>query len=643
MTIITLGTPVAILKQYWGYDQFRPLQEDIVNAVLAGRDTLALLPTGGGKSICFQVPAMMKPGLCLVITPLIALMKDQVANLKKRGITAYSIYSGMHYKEVEKAMEAARRGRCKFLYVSPERLQSKLFQTYCDGLPVNLIAVDEAHCISQWGYDFRPAYLQIAEIRGFFPGTPVLALTASATPKVQADICDKLLMQDPQIFTKSFARANLSYSVLEETTKIDKIKHILDRVPGSAIIYCRNRKRTKEIASLLQLQGIPASHYHAGLPQAERASRQEAWINNDTRVMVCTNAFGMGIDKPDVRIVLHYDMPDGPEAYYQEAGRAGRDEQKAYAVLLYNEEELTDMHTRIALQFPSLEQIREVYQCIVNYLQVPVGSAEGVYFDFDINDFARTFQLNLTIAYSAIRLLEQEGLLQLSESVLLPSRAEFVTNKDALYEFESAVPSLVEIIQTLLRTYEGIFDHAVPIYERQIGRIMLMEDDDIAAQLQQLHQYGIIHYYPRRDEPQLCFLQERVSAANLRINMARVEIRKKAYTERLEAMFAYARNGHTCRTQQLTAYFGEKDTPACGVCDACLRKKAVPLDAAAFKRISDHVISLLNGTSLPYKDLQAKMTDVRTNDLLEVLQYMEEEGLIKRDETGKLSPARSGA
>lgn len=632
-----MSTPVAILQQYWGYEQFRPLQEDIVNAVLEGQDTLALLPTGGGKSICFQVPAMMKPGLCLVITPLIALMKDQVANLKKRGITAYAVYSGMPFQEVERVLEAARRGGCKFLYVSPERLQSKLFQTYCDGLPVNLLAVDEAHCISQWGYDFRPAYLQIADIRSFFPDAPVLALTASATPRVQADVCEKLLMKEAKVFTKSFARPNLSYSVLEEPTKIDKVKHILDRVPGCGIVYCRNRKRTKEIASLLELQGIPASYYHAGLPQAERAARQEAWINNETRIMVCTNAFGMGIDKPDVRIVVHYDMPDGLEAYYQEAGRAGRDEQKAYAVLLYNEEELAEMHERIALQFPTLEQIREVYQGIVNYLQVPVGSAEGLYFDFDINDFARTFHLNLTMAYSAVRLLEQEGVLQLSESVFLPSRAEFVTNKESLYEFENVYPALEEIIKTLLRTYEGIFDNAVPVYERQIGRIMLMEDDEIAAQLQQLHQYGIIKYQPRRDEPQLCFLQERVSAQNLRINMARVEVRKKVYADRLDAMFAYARNRDMCRTQQLVAYFGEKDATPCGVCDVCLRKKSQPIDAAGFKRISDHVISMLKGQPLLFNVLQNKLPDVRRSDLMEVLQFLNEEGLVVRDDAGRLS------
>lgn len=635
-----MNSPVAILQQYWGYQQFRPLQEDIVNSVLQGRDTLALLPTGGGKSICFQVPALMRPGLCLVITPLIALMKDQVANLKRKNITAYAIYAGMPFQEVERVMEAARRGRCKFLYVSPERLQSKLFQTYCDGLPVNLLAVDEAHCISQWGYDFRPAYLQIADIRSYFPGVPVLALTASATPKVQADICDKLLMKEPRIFTKSFARSNLSYSVLEENTKINKIQHILQKVPGCGIVYCRNRRRTKEIADLLRMQGIPASFYHAGLPQEERNLRQEAWINNEVRVMVCTNAFGMGIDKPDVRVVIHFDAPDSLEAYYQEAGRAGRDEEKAYAVLLYNEVELAEMQERIALQFPTLEEVRQVYQAIVNYLQIPVGSAEGEYFDFDINDFARTFHLNLTLVYSAVKLMEQEGIVQLSESVLLPSKATFLVDKETLYNFETAYPALEEITKTLLRTYEGIYDNEVPVYERQMSRILYIEEDEIVALLNQLNQAGIIRYSPRRDKPQLCFLQERVSAMNLRINMARVEIRKQAYIERLDAMIAYTRNKSTCRTTELVNYFGEQESKPCGVCDVCIQKSQAPFTPADFRKLADAVVAALADQALLLSGLQAKLPGVSRHHLLEVLQYLSSEGMIARSEEGLYSKIR---
>ncbi|RFS19014.1 RecQ family ATP-dependent DNA helicase [Chitinophaga silvatica] len=635
-----MNSPATILKLYWGYQQFRPLQEDIINAILAKQDTLALLPTGGGKSICFQVPALMRPGICLVVTPLIALMKDQVANLKRKNITAYAIYSGMPFQEVERVLEAARRGKCKFLYVSPERLQSKLFQTYCDGLPVNLIAVDEAHCISQWGYDFRPAYLQIADIRSFFPDAPVLALTASATPKVQKDICEKLLLKDPKVFTKSFARSNLSYSVLEESTKINKIQHILSKVEGCGIVYCRNRRRTKEIADLLQMQGISASFYHAGLPQADRNARQEAWINNETRVMVCTNAFGMGIDKPDVRIVIHFDTPDSLEAYYQEAGRAGRDEQKAYAVALFNDDELTEMLGRVDLQFPNLETVRTVYQAIVNYLQIPVGSAEGEYFDFEINDFARTFQLNLTLVYSAIKLLEQEGLVQLSESVLLPSKAMFLVEKETLYEFEANYPALEEIIKTLLRTYEGIFDNEVPIYERQISRLLLIEEDEIITSLNQLNQAGILQYQPRRDSPQICFLQERCSAARLHINMTKVEIRKKAYIERLDAMIAYVRNKSNCRTVQLVNYFGERDTEPCGVCDICIQKKQAPFTRQDFKRLTEEVIAVLEKDALLLSGLQGKFSGVAVHHLLEVLQFLNSEGVVIRSEAGEYSKIR---
>lgn len=628
-----MTTPGSILHQYWGHSQFRPLQEDIIHSILAGQDTLALMPTGGGKSICFQVPAMMKEGICLVITPLIALMRDQVDNLERRGIKAVAIYAGLTNREVEQLLENARRGRYKFLYVSPERLQSRRFLDYCDGMPVNLLAVDEAHCISQWGYDFRPAYLQIATIREHFPGVPVLALTATATPAVQEDICAKLLMQQPKVFTKSFARANLSYSVLEETNRQDKLRHILNRVPGSAIVYCRNRARTRQLAEVLRLQGIPADHYHAGLSPAERTARQEAWINNQVRVMVCTNAFGMGIDKPDVRIVVHYDVPDSLEAYYQEAGRAGRDERKAYAVLLYDEQELLDMEGRIVLQFPSLPEIKHVYQCIVNYLQVPVGSAEGLYFNFDINEFVKHFQLNITVAYSAIRILEQEGILQLSESVYLPSRAMFITNKETVYAVEDAQPALEPVIKALLRSYEGIFDNEVRIFEKQLVRITRQPEAQVTEKLWQLHQRGIIHYKPRRDEPQLCFLQERLQAQNLRINMAHVEERRKAYTARLNAMFRYVRDQAHCRTRSLVAYFGEKDSADCGVCDVCVKKKTRPLDGAAVTHIAGRVIQQLQQPA-HLAALRALLPDIPEERLMDVLEFLVAEEKIIRDKDG---------
>ncbi|WP_232825931.1 RecQ family ATP-dependent DNA helicase [Chitinophaga alhagiae] len=627
-------TAHSILHKFWGYQQFRPLQEDIIASIAAGRDTLALLPTGGGKSVCFQVPAMMQEGLCLVVTPLIALMKDQVENLNKRGIPAFAIYAGMQTRDVEKVLALAREGDIKFLYVSPERLQSKRFQWYCEVLPVRLIAVDEAHCISQWGYDFRPAYRQIATIREHFPSAPILALTATATPKVREDICRQLQLRNPAVFVKSFARANLSYSVVEEEGKPARMKQILDKVPGSAVIYCRNRRQTKEIAALLGAQGISASYYHAGLTSAERTARQEAWINNETRVMVCTNAFGMGIDKPDVRMVIHADVPDSLEAYYQEAGRAGRDEEKAYAVMLYNHRNLEELKARIPLQFPAMEEIRAIYQAVVNYLQVPVG-AEGVYYDFDINDFVKRFGVNITLAFSTLRILEQEGVWQLSESVYIPSKVEFATSRDVLFEYEDRQPDLSPLIQALLRTYQGIFDNPVPVFEKQIARIMRVGEEDVAHDLQLLHKQAIIRYYPKKDQPQLCFLEERLPAQHLRVNMVLLEQRKKALEERIAAITAYARNNNQCRTQQLVAYFGEKDAQPCGVCDVCVKKEKGGLQSKEFGRLTTAIMAALNGKI----SLQALMekVDAEESRVLETLQFLVAEGFVLRDEDGMLS------
>jgi ATP-dependent DNA helicase RecQ len=631
-----MANPSDILKKYWGYSEFRPLQEDIIQAIISGKDTLALLPTGGGKSICFQVPALMRQGVCLVVTPLIALMKDQVANLQKRNIPAVAIYAGMYYQDVERLLEDARRGKYKFLYVSPERLQSKRFLEYCDGLPVNLLAIDEAHCISQWGYDFRPAYLEIADIRTYFPGVPVLALTASATPEVQRDICDKLLMKQPAVFTKSFARANLSYTVIEEDNKPEKLKHVLRSVAGSAIVYCRNRKRTREIADMLEQEGISATYYHAGLTGEERTARQELWINNRIRVMACTNAFGMGIDKPDVRLVVHYDATDGLEAYYQEAGRAGRDEKRAYAVLLFQQQELNEMVKAMILQFPEIPEIREVYQCLVNYLQVAVGSAEGLYYDFDINDFVRKFGLNITITYSALRILEQEGILQLSESVFMPSRVEFVISKNTLYDFTDMQPAYDPILQTLLRTYEGIFDTPVPVYERQLARLLRTPEPQIIQWLQQLHQRGVIKYNQRKEEPQLCFSQQRVSAQHLRIDAGRIKERMQAYKVRLDAMLHYIRNSEVCRTQLLVQYFGEKNAQPCGVCDVCIEKRKKPLAGNAAGDIAALLLGQLQHEPLEWEIVRGNLMLVEEDALLEVMQFLISEGKAGRDENGRV-------
>lgn len=631
-----MANPSDILKKYWGYTHFRPLQEDIVRSVISGRDTLALLPTGGGKSICFQVPALMSEGVCIVVTPLIALMKDQVANLQRRNIPAVAIYAGMYYQDVERLLEEVRRGKYKFLYLSPERLQSKRFLQYCDGMPVNLLAIDEAHCISQWGYDFRPAYLEIAAIRSYFPDVPLLALTASATPKVQEDICDKLLMKRPAIFTRSFARHNLSYSVIEEDNKPEKLKHILQHVPGTAIVYCRNRKRTREVADMLEQAGIPATYYHAGLTGEERAVRQELWLNNRIRVMACTNAFGMGIDKPDVRMVVHYDATDALEAYYQEAGRAGRDEKKAYAVLLYQQQELNEMRKMMGLQFPEVAEIRNIYQCLVNYLQVPVGSAEGVYYDFDINDFVRKFDLNITTTYSALKILEQEGVLQLSESVFMPSRVEFIISKQTLYDFTDMQPVYDDLLQTLLRTYEGIFDTPVPVYEKQVARLMRKPESQIIEWLQQLHQRRILKYNQRKEEPQLCFTQERVSAQHLRIDANRIKQRMEAYKERLDAMLDYIGNSEICRTQALVQYFGEKNTSACGICDVCIEKRKKPLNGRDAAEIAVQLLAHLQPVPAEWADVRNKLLSVKEDALLEVMQFLIHEGKVGRDDAGKV-------
>jgi ATP-dependent DNA helicase RecQ len=441
-------------------------------------------------------------------------------------------------------------------------------------------------------------------------------------------------MKQPYIFTKSFTRTNLSYSVMQEDEKQAKLTHILQRVSGSAIVYCRSRKRCREIADQLEIQGVPASYYHAGLTGDDRSARQELWLKGQIRVMVCTNAFGMGIDKPDVRVVVHYDAPDSLEAYYQEAGRAGRDEEKAYAVLLYNTEELDHMEENIVLQFPELPKIKEVFQCLVNYLQVPVGSAEGVYYDFDVNDFVRRFELNITMTYSALRILEQEGVLQLSESVFLPSMVEFITNKETLYAFEDAQPALEPLIKRLLRTYEGIFDNPVPVYEKQLARLLRLTEEQVAKGLIQLHQRGIIHYRQHKNEPQLCFLQDRVSADRLYVDMVRVKQRMLTYKERLNALLHYINNKETCRTQIIAAYFGEKDATPCGVCDICISKRVRP--ALDFKKISAELLSQLQPQPEEWNLLYKRLSHIKEDAVLEVIQFLITEGKVARDEDGRI-------
>jgi ATP-dependent DNA helicase RecQ len=541
-------TAQEILKEYWGFDAFRPLQEDIITAVMEGKDALALLPTGGGKSICFQVPAMAKDGICLVVSPLIALMKDQVEHLKRKGIPALAVYSGMSFIEVKKTLQNAAYGNFKFLYVSPERLETNLFLEYLPSMNISLLAIDEAHCVSQWGYDFRPPYLRIANLRELLPDVPVLALTASATKVVQDDICERLLFKkDAQRFQQSFERPNLSYSVFNVPSKQNKLLEILKNVAGTAIVYCKSRKHTKEIADLLRMNSINADYYHAGLNNDERGKKQESWIQNKTRVIVCTNAFGMGIDKPDVRAVVHYDVPDCLENYYQEAGRAGRDGRRAYAVLLFSNKELDDLEKQGDIRYPKESDIKIIYTALMNHLQIAAGSGEGVNFDFDIAVFAKAFKLNILTATYAIKALEQEDIISFNEMVFKPSTVLFTANRDDLTEFEKMHSEAEPLLKGLLRSYEGIFDYPATVYESQLAKFIKTDTDTIKRQLRLLSDHGIIAYAPQKDIPQITLLQNRMYADNYSINMVNYLKRKKNFEERVAAMLLYIKNTTQCR------------------------------------------------------------------------------------------------
>jgi ATP-dependent DNA helicase RecQ len=644
-------SPHDILKQYWGFSSFRPLQESVINAVLSGHDTLALMPTGGGKSLCYQVPALAMPGLCLVISPLIALMKDQVQNLKRKNITAFAIYSGMSRKEVINTLQIAGNSNCKFLYVSPERLETKLFLEYLPGINISLIAVDEAHCISQWGYDFRPPYLRIAALREELPNVSLLALTASATADVQNDICEKLKPPHPPkgglqalqsedlinsfvVFRQSFERPNLSYSVFKVDSKIVKTIEVLKKVPGSAIVYCKSRRRTKEISDLLQLQNISSDYYHAGLPQDERNRKQEEWIQNKTRVIVCTNAFGMGIDKPDVRVVVHADMPDCLENYYQEAGRAGRDGKNAFAVLLYDEKDITELEQSAAIRYPSLDDIKNVYQSAANYLQIPANSGEGQYFDFDITDFIKKFKLNTFTAIYSLKALEQEGWLAFNEQVFLSSSVQFTINKNDLYEFENTHTDLEPAIKALLRAYEGIFDYPAPVSELVLVRLLKKDVEAIKKDLIELHKHGVINYIPQKDKPQLYFLTNRIKTEELTIDMTAYAKRKEKFQQRAATMIYFTKESIACRSQLIGLYFGDAEIKKCGVCDNCLRIKKLHITKDEFEKIAGAVETILQQQPLPAKELMLHLQGIKKEKAMKVIEHLQSEDKIQIDKAG---------
>lgn len=622
------------LHEYWRFDSFKPMQEEIIRSILSGRDTLAILPTGGGKSICFQVPGMLREGLCLVISPLIALMKDQVENLRKKNITALAIYSGMDRREVENCFRLAAESNCKFLYISPERIETKLFKEWLPALGVHLIAVDEAHCISQWGYDFRPPYLRIAELREELPHVPIIALTASATREVQADICEKLHFSDAGIFRQSFSRPNLSYSTFHVESKINKIAEILKNVDGSAIIYCQTRRKTKTIRDLLAMHGISAEIYHAGLKQEERNQRQEDWKKNTIRVIVCTNAFGMGIDKPDVRIVIHADIPDCLENYYQEAGRAGRDGLRAYAVLLHAGKDIQEIESLPDLRFPSAEKIKKVYRSLVNFLQIPSGIGESTYFDFDFKIFTKQFSLDPIETVYSLKALEQEGILTFNDQVFLPSKIGFICRREALEDLQKSIPPLSSLIQTLLRTYSGIFDQPVPVSEKFLARTLNKNVQEMKSEIEMLIGRGIIEYFPQKDSPQIYFLRDRVNASDLRLDSQRYGKRKKNFEHRIQSLLSYVNSESACRQVLLNDYFGEKNSAECGICDHCLKNKKKRLSGHDFESIYKLIKDSLIHSPLKPEELQKNFTNISREKFWEIFHYLEAENKLSVGKDG---------
>ena len=634
-----------ILQQFWGYTLFRPMQEDVINTVLARQDVLVLMPTGGGKSICFQVPTLAMKGVCIVVTPLIALMKDQVEQLRKRGIPAAAIYSGMHYREIDTTLDNCIYGNTKFLYVSPERLRTEIVIERVKQMTVCLLAVDEAHCISAWGYDFRPPYLQIAEFRQLIPNTPVIALTASATPDVQADIIDKLALRasadsdSPVVFRQTFARANLSYSAVLEGSKETRLLRVLQNVPGCAIIYVRSRRQTQQVAQWLVQQGVSADFYHAGLTTQQRTDKQDAWMQDQTRVMIATNAFGMGIDKPDVRVVVHLDVPDSLEAYYQEAGRAGRDGQKAYAVMLYTNSDLEQLRQRTEQLFQPVDMLRRVYQAIANYTAVPVGGGEFNSYDFDMGAFTHTFNLPAQETHYALKQLQLEGFIQLNENYFHPSRLVIVLDNRQLYEFQVMNPRFDSFLKLLLRLYGGeLFTDFTTISESTLARTFLINQSEIENLLEQLHQRNVVIYEKQKDKPQLTFLTPRFDATALPVNVAELNRRKELALRKVQAATIYTEHATQCRTRLLQAYFGEKPGDACGICDNCLRKKKQTEQASTVVReqVREYV-ALANGPGISPKQLAHYFAQTDADALAQTVKQMLAEEEIRYTKSGNLT------
>ena len=618
-----------ILKQYWGYDSFRDLQEEIITSIGEGKDILGLMPTGGGKSITFQVPALAQEGICIVITPLIALMKDQVQNLRKREIKALAIYSGMTRQEILTALENCIFGNYKFLYISPERLDTEIFRTKLRSMKVSMITVDESHCISQWGYDFRPAYLKIAEIRELLPEVPVLALTATATPEVVTDIQARLKFREGNVFRMSFERKNLAYIVRKTDNKTKELLYILQRISGSAIIYVRNRRRTKEITELLMNEGITADFYHAGLDNAVKDLRQKRWQSGEVRVMVATNAFGMGIDKPDVRIVLHLDLPDSPEAYFQEAGRAGRDGEKAYAVILYSKSDKTTLHKRVVDTFPDKEYILNVYEHLQYYYQMAMGDGFQCIREFNLEEFCRKFKYFPVPVDSALKILTQAGYLEYTDEQDNSSRILFTIRRDELYKLREMGKEAEALIQSILRSYTGVFTDYAYISEESLAVRTGLTRQQIYNILVTLTKRRIVDYIPRKKTPYIIYTRERLELRFLHIPPSVYEERKARYEARIKAMEEYVTTENICRSRMLLRYFGEKNEHNCGQCDVCLSKRATDnLSEKSYEEVKRQILNLLSHSPLTPAET-ADQIKAEKEDIGQVIRYLLDEGELK--------------
>ena len=617
-----------ILKDYWGYDNFRGIQEDIIRSIGSGRDTLGLMPTGGGKSITFQVPAMAKDGLCIVITPLIALMKDQVRNLRDRGIKAIAIYSGMTREEIIIALENCIFGNYKFLYISPERLDTEIFRIKLRSMKVSMITVDESHCISQWGYDFRPAYLKISEIRNLLPDVPVLALTATATPEVVNDIQQRLAFKEENVFRMSFERKNLAYIVRRTESKQEELLHILKHVQGSAIVYAHNRKRTKEYAQLLNEKGITATFYHAGLNNETKDQRQKSWVKGETRVMVATNAFGMGIDKPDVRLVVHVDIPDSPEAYFQEAGRGGRDGEKAYAVLLYARSDKATLKKRISDTFPEKDYIRTVYEHLNYYYQMAMGDGLGCTREFNIDEFCRNFKHFPIQVDSALKILTRAGYLEYTDEQDNNSRLIFTLTKEELYRIHETSPETEKLINVILRSYTGVFTEYAYINEETLSMRTGMTRQQVYDTLISLTRRHILHYIPGKKTPYIIYTRERQEADRLIFTKEVYEDRKESFIRRIEAMTEYAESDDKCRSRMLLLYFGEKNEHNCGQCDVCLSSHSSGIRQGVFDEISRVIEETLKEKDMTTSVLMKNLESYDKENVKKVLSYLLAEEII---------------